>query len=381
MELLLWQPERVNFTTLEHCGGWSARTHARWFARDFPFAHLAVAALGAAQPQPVGELLALDASFVPKSGDETWGLGWFWSGMARAARRGLEVSLLAAVDTEEGGAYPLCARQSPGATPSRRQTCGAATGRETTVDAGLALLREALDAGAGEILKVRWVAADGGYSTKTFVEGVRKLGLHTVGRLRKDKVRFPYTGPHARRPGRSGSSTAASTAATRGAWPARPCLYHAQLHSKAWQRWLRVVYVLPRGADPQTKEGMLLYSTDLELSPARLWRLYRARFQIEFAFRDAKQHLGLNDCQARSQARLHFHFHGLRGPLLGPPAGAAPGGGCPGPLFPAQSQAPQSRGGNPQKNWRRVGPGSKRLQFQGRPPPHPPGTPLATGAP
>ena len=34
-------------------------------------------------------------------------------------------------------------------------------------------------------------------------------------------------------------------------------------------------------------------------------------------------------------------------------------------LFPAQSQAPQLRGGDPQKNWRRVGPGSKRLQYQG----------------
>ena len=54
---------------------------------------------------------------------------------------------------------------------------------------------------------------------------------------------------------------------------------------------------------------MLLYSTDLELSPARLYRLYRARFQIEFVFRDAKQHLGLNDGRARSQAKLHFHFN------------------------------------------------------------------------
>ena len=82
-----------------------------------------------------------------------------------------------------------------------------------------------------------------------------------------------------------------------------------KLHSKAWQRWLQVVYVLPRGADPQTKEGVLLYSTDLELSPARLFRLYRARFHIEFAVRDAKQYLGLNEGQARSQAKLHFHFY------------------------------------------------------------------------
>ena len=316
--LLLWQPERVNFTNLERYGGRSARTHARWFGRAFPFARLAVAALGALRPRPVGELLVLDASFVPKSGHKTWGLGWFWSGMARAVRRGLEVSLLAAVDVAEGGAYPLCARQSPGTVPSRRQTCGAATGRETTVDAGLALLREALDAGAREILRARWVAADGGYSTQAFVEGVRKLGLHTVGRLRKDKVlRFRYTGPHARRPGRKRQFDGRfdrrdlTRMARTTLKQEQVDLYHAELHSKAWQRWLRVVYVLPRGAHPQTKEGVLLYSTDRELAPKRLFRLYRARFQIEFAFRDAKQHLGLNDGQARSQAKLHFHCNAV----------------------------------------------------------------------
>ena len=262
VELLQWLPERVNFTNLEHCGGWSVRTHARWFARAVPFARLAVAALGILRPRPVGELLALDASFVPKSGDRTWGLGWFWSGMARAARRGLEVSLLAVVDVEAGGAYPLCARQSPGATPSRREACGAAPGRETTVDAGLALLRAAVDAGAKAILRVRWVAADGGYSTKTFVEGVRALGLHTVGRLRRDMVlRFRYTGPHARRPGRKRQFDGGFDRRD----PARMArttlkkekvdLYYAKLHSKAWQCWQQVVYVLPRGADPRTKEG------------------------------------------------------------------------------------------------------------------------------
>ncbi len=29
--------------------------------------------------------------------------------------------------------------------------------------------------------------------------------------------------------------------------------------------------------------------------------------EIEFLFRDAKQFTGLTDCQARSQAKLHFH--------------------------------------------------------------------------
>ncbi len=314
--LLQWLPGRVNFTHLEHYGGRSARTHARWFARPFPFARLAVTALGAVHPRALWELLIVDASFVSKSGRGTWGTGWFWSGMARAVRWGLEVTLLAAVDVAEGGAYPLCARQSPGTVRARRQTCGAATGRATTVDTALALLREAVAAGARDILGARWVAADGGYSSRTFVEGVRELELHTVGRLRRDAVlRFPYTGAHERRPGRRRQFDGGFDRRD----PARMActtlddedvdLYHAVLHGKAWQRWLQVVHVLPRGADPQTREGVLLYSTDTDLAPERIFRFYGARFQIEFAFRDAKQHLGLNDCQARSQARLHFHFN------------------------------------------------------------------------
>ena len=86
-------------------------------------------------------------------------------------------------------------------------------------------------------------------------------------------------------------------------------LYHGRLHAKAWQCRRQVVHVLPRGADPGTKEGVLLDGTDLDLAPERIFRFYGARFQIEFAFRDAKQHLGLNDGQARSQARQHFHFN------------------------------------------------------------------------
>ncbi len=38
-------------------------------------------------------------------------------------------------------------------------------------------------------------------------------------------------------------------------------------------------------------------------------RYYRSRFQIEFLYRDAKQHTGLNDCQARSKNKLDFHFN------------------------------------------------------------------------
>ena len=54
-------------------------------------------------------------------------------------------------------------------------------------------------------------------------------------------------------------------------------------------------YVLPRGAHPQTTQEVL--------------RCHGAHFRIEFAYRDAKQYMDLNDGQVRSQARLHFHVN------------------------------------------------------------------------
>ena len=71
---LLWVPGCVHFTDLARYVGRSARTHARWFGRPCPFARLSVAALGALQPrvsEGLGSALAVDASFVSKSGHET----------------------------------------------------------------------------------------------------------------------------------------------------------------------------------------------------------------------------------------------------------------------------------------------------------------------
>src|SRR5690554_2787343 len=50
-------------------------------------------------------------------------------------------------------------------------------------------------------------------------------------------------------------------------------------------------------------------TTDLELSADKILQYYQTRFQIEFLYRDGKQHTGLNDSQARSKNKLNFHFN------------------------------------------------------------------------
>ena len=53
----------------------------------------------------------------------------------------------------------------------------------------------------------------------------------------------------------------------------------------------------------------MLFSTDTEMDATTLFRFYKARFSIEFIFRDAKQFAGFSDCQARDQEALHSHFN------------------------------------------------------------------------
>ena len=53
----------------------------------------------------------------------------------------------------------------------------------------------------------------------------------------------------------------------------------------------------------------LYFSTDLKMDGMKIVSYYRSRFQIEFLYRDAKQHAELEACQARSKNKLNFHFN------------------------------------------------------------------------
>lgn len=63
-----WLPGRANFTGLEPYCGLSTRTDARWFTWSFPFPRLTVAALRAAHPRLMWELLVLDAGACSAAG-------------------------------------------------------------------------------------------------------------------------------------------------------------------------------------------------------------------------------------------------------------------------------------------------------------------------
>jgi len=86
-------------------------------------------------------------------------------------------------------------------------------------------------------------------------------------------------------------------------------IYSAVVEAKNGKRKLRVVLLRWEKKEEGTVGTAILFSTDPELSASKIVEYYRARFQIEFLFRDAKQHTGLMDCQARSSEAIQMHIN------------------------------------------------------------------------
>jgi hypothetical protein len=306
---------RVNFRNLSRYCDYAERTMARQFREpfDWPDFHQRVL-LTALDPH--AELVsAHDASFIPKSGKQTFGLGHFFNGCASRAARGLEISTLAVVDVTRRCAFTLAVSQTP---PGEATT--QAEPEETRVDfykQQLRAHRHRLPSG------ITYHCVDGYYAKKKYIEEVVRLDLHAITKLRSDATcMLLSTGPHPKRRGAKrkydgkGNFQALRRFEDLGAREDEPQLhlYTAVVWHKTLQRRLRLVVLLNR-KDPAKPRFIVLGSTDPELNGHKLIDLYAARFQIEFLFRDSKQFTGLLDCQARAASALDFHFNASLAPL------------------------------------------------------------------
>jgi hypothetical protein len=128
---------RVNFRHLSRYCDDAERTIARQFREPFDWPDFHQRVLMTAL-DPRSELVsAHDASFIPTSGKQTFGLGPFFNSCASRAERGLEISTLAVVDVTRRCAFPLAVSQPP---PGEAAT--KAEPEETRVDFYTQQLRE-----------------------------------------------------------------------------------------------------------------------------------------------------------------------------------------------------------------------------------------------
>ena len=284
----------------------SERTYRRHFAKPYEFISLNAALIDEAVARHHFQVAVIDASFVPKSGKATYGLDRFYNGKASRTERGLEISMIAVVDVEQAIGYSLSVQQTPAAQTERKSPIA-----RTRVDDYLDHLRAnraALPAA------VRYIVGDGFYSKVKWVEGVVALNLEAIGKLQCDAdLKYLYDGPQKPRGAHRKYDGKVNLAELRR-WQALGeqaddiSLYSAIVWSVNLKRQIRVVYLINH-KHRQKLCYALLFSTDVALDPIRLYEAYRARSQIEFIFRDAKQFTGLTDCQARDQQKLDFHFN------------------------------------------------------------------------
>jgi len=301
--LMLMLPGHATFRNMSRYSPYHERTFARWYDTDLDWVSLHKTALTGVVPSEHEQALVIDASFVPKSGTHTSGLDRFWNGSHSRTEKGLEISTLAWRDLTGNCAYCLSVEQTP-PRPDPSEP------KATRMDVSLDQLSRVVT--AHDLRFLRYVVTDGAYSKQQFVAGVLDLGLHQIGTLRADaNLRDLYQGPKRPGPGRQKTYDGKvhfndlSRFERLDTADEHLVLSHQVLNHVQWQRNLQVVVVV----NTQHHRYAVLLSTDGGLEPLRLYRYDKARFQIEFLFRDAKQFTGLSDCQARSKAKLDFHFN------------------------------------------------------------------------
>lgn len=305
---------RANYTNLSRYSQISERTYRRHFNAGIGLEPLNQQVIGMSTAAESIQILAVDCTFNEKSGRATPDLDWFYNGKTQRVERGLEWSVVAVVDLQQHTAYALSAQQTEAAIAARVKAAeaeGKVCGNRVDFYLGhLAYCQSYVPP------RVKYGVADSFYSKRKWVDGVLKLGWHSIGKLRQDAdLKYLYGGPRRPGPGRQPKYDGKVN-------PRQLELKHFQLEetlddgTQLWTavvwsvslaRRIRLVCLLRRTG--QLLHYALLFSSDVQLSASDIVRFYRARFQIEFLFRDARQFMGMVDSQSRHSDALDTHVN------------------------------------------------------------------------
>ena len=300
--LYLIIPGRINFLQLGRYGRFGEQRYRGQFSHKFDWLSFNV---NLAESQLGNRVaIAFDPSYISKSGKCTPYLGRFWSGCAKMAKRGLEISGIGVIDMDLHTCLHLEAVQTP-PTQTLEQV------KWSLIDWYLHVLRVRKDA----LQRLtRYVVADAYFSKSTFVDGALDMGFHVISRFRDDAY-FRYL-------------TKEKPTGGKG----RPKLYDGKVEMEHLEEERFEIIRLENGQgrilsaivnsrslkrnirlciweSDDRKVRKLYFSTDTKMKALDVLDYYRTRFQIEFCYRDSKQFTGLTDCQSRDLDKLHFHFN------------------------------------------------------------------------
>ena len=296
-------PRKINFTQLERYGKRCEQCYRQTFTKDFDWIHYNMDLMNTLFKRNDRKAIAIDPSYISKSGKHTPWIGYFWSGCAGQAKRGLEILGVGVIDIDKRDCVMLKAEQTPDTITLNNEGC-------TLIDWYLKVLERIKD----RLLEVsNYVVADAYFSKATFAQGLDSMGFHLISRLRDDaNLMYIHDGQPTGKKGRPKvygdkidfnnldytKIQEIQTSNEDGK------LYTLIAYSRAMKKIIRlVVWINKKG------KHKLYFSTDINMSGRDIIDFYRTRFQIEFCYRDAKQFTGLCHSQARDIRRLDFAFN------------------------------------------------------------------------
>lgn len=306
----LWQaiPGRINAVNFSRYSGLHEQTFRRWMHRALPWDALhwgVVALLEHLGALGSGFVLLMDASFVPKAGTRTAGVGKFWDGSASRSEQGLELSCLAVMSWVGRHVFPVSVVQ----TQPRREKADRLIQYRDQLQS---LLKERRSWFARHL---KAVVADGQYAKVMFMTVVCDEGYAFVTKLQSNaNLLYAFTGSHPKRRGGKQKWAGKVDFVNFTGWTAVPGKATERVWTRVvwgprFGRFLKVVVIQNPDGRGNVKSHVVLCSTDTTMPAQQIRALYSARFQLEFVFRDAKQFAGLTTCQLRSTAGLENHWN------------------------------------------------------------------------
>jgi hypothetical protein len=292
---------RINFFQIARFGKYKEQRYRQQFEK--PFAFLDFNKKLALSHGGKSFVIAFDPSYIDKSGKKTPGLGWYWSGSSGQSKWGIEIGGIAAIDIDSHTAFHLEALQT--------LIQGKNLTSLTYWYANIVL--EGKDA----LFSIsRYIVAHAYFSKKPFADKITGMELHLISRLRDDAdlkylsiaTKSGQRGRPKKYAGKIAPKNIDKTYFQLIEQNEESIINSAIVYSKSLKRNIRLVHVVY--LNKKGKETIKLYfCTDTNLLAPDILEYYHCRFQIEFLYRDGKQFTGLNDSQARSENKLHFHFN------------------------------------------------------------------------
>lgn len=271
-------------------------------------------------------ILAGDEVVVSKSGKKTYGIDRFYSSIQNQVIKSIAFLQLVLIDVNTKKAYPLFTKQivkenKIGCTKAKSKTSEESTKREagrpkgsgnkdkTTVELSnyLIFIQNAIKLVLGLIkskLSITYFVFDGEFGYNGALQMVKQTGMHLISKLQKNSaLYYPYEGEQKKRgaPRKYGDKIDYENIDDKYLKETNTeknviiKIYQIEMLHEKFATKLNIVIIQKNNAITKKIAHVVLFSDDLDLEYKKIIDYYSLRFQIEFVFRDAKQHWGMED--------------------------------------------------------------------------------------